>query len=127
MWHVAEVPHIQEVIKHAVVPVPHIQEVVRHVPRVEIVEKVVEVLRPHIRTIERVKTVTRAQEVFSSVQVPVPFVQVVMSVQGIDSGASCGRWLLTTVGPRPKSDRHGSAPSKDYNGILGLISFNPLN
>merc|ERR1719305_266217 len=72
---VEEVVSTQEVVRHVDVPVPQIQEVVRHVPRVETIEKVVQVPRPVIQTVERVVEVPQVQEVVRHVDVPVPQVQ----------------------------------------------------
>merc|ERR1711865_1033319 len=55
------------------VPGPvHTQEVVRHVPRIETVERVVEIQRPSVQTVERIEEVVQIQEVVRHVEVPGP-------------------------------------------------------
>merc|ERR1712025_720983 len=69
---VVEVPHTQEVVRHVDVVQHHESEVIRHVPRIETVERVVEVPRVQMHAVEKIVHVPQVHESIRHVEVPGP-------------------------------------------------------
>ena len=68
------VPQDQEVVWHVQVTMPRVQEDVKQMPRIETVEKIAQVLRQHILTVEHVEEVIRTQKVTRHAEVLMPHV-----------------------------------------------------